>query len=326
MRSLSGQWALAGAPKIAFASEPAFAQESAYAPLAPESAPPRVLLRGERSGRTINPFWRLERKAPRGLGVALAVALILAAAGVGAVRGGHYQAFVASQGSLADFIAREVGLGVSEITMSGVARLDERDVLALAGISPKSSIPFLDVDAARLRLEKAPLVSSASVRKLYPNRVIIDIVERAPAALWQRGGDVSIVAADGAALDELKDSRLNDLPFVVGKGANKRLREYLALLDAAQELRGKIEAGVFVSERRWNLNMKTGVDVKLPEDDPASAMPALLKLEREDRILEKDILSLDLREPGRAFARLSADAADARAEKFADKKKKGEKP
>ena len=102
------------------------------------------------------------------------------------------------------------------------------------------------------------------------------------SALWQRDGDVSIVAADGAALDELKDARLNDLPFVVGKGANKRLREYLNLLDAAQELRSKIEAGVFVSERRWNLKMKTGVDVKLPETDPASAMLALLKLEREN--------------------------------------------
>jgi cell division protein FtsQ len=313
---LSGQLGWAGAP------EPAFAGGSAE-----PAAAHRVLLRGERSGRTVNPFWRLERKAPRGLGVALAATLILAAAGIGAVRGGQYQAFVAEQGSLGDFVARELGFGVNAVTISGIARLDERETLARAGISPKSSIPFFDVDAARMRLEKTPLVASASVRKLYPNRIVIDISERAPAALWQRDGDVSIVAADGAALDELKDARLNDLPFVVGKGANKRLREYLALLDAAQELRAKIEAGVFVSERRWNLKMKTGVEVKLPENDPASAMPALLKLERENRILEKDILSLDLREPGRAFARLSADAADARAEKFADaKKKKGEKP
>jgi cell division protein FtsQ len=286
-----------------------------------------VLLRGERSGHTINPFWRWERRLPRGLGVGLAAALILAAAAVGAVRGGQYQAFVAAQGPLGDVLARELGFGVKAVTISGIARLDERETLGLAGISPKSSIPFFDVDAARARLEKAPLVASASVRKLYPNRIVIDIVERAPAALWQRDGEVSIVAADGAALDELKDARLNDLPFVVGKGANKRLREYLKLLDAAQELRSKIEAGVYVSERHWNLRMKTGVDVKLPENDPASAMPALLKLERENHILEKDILSLDLREPGRVFARLTADAADARAQKFADaKKKKGEKP
>jgi cell division protein FtsQ len=284
---------------------------------------PRVLLRGERSRRRGG--LRFEARAPRGLGMALAVVLILGAFAVGAVRGGHYAAFVKAEGSLSDFLACELGFGVKVVTISGIARLDEKEVLDIAGITPRSSVPFFDVDDARARLERAPLVASVGVRKFYPNRVVIDIAERGPVALWQRDGEVSIVAEDGAALDELKDARLNNLPFVVGKGANKRLKEYLEILDAAQELRPKIEAGVYVSERRWNLRMKSGLDVKLPETDPAAAMATLLKLERDSRILEKDILYLDLREPSRVFARLSSDAADAWAQKFPDKKKKGEK-
>jgi cell division protein FtsQ len=306
---MSEQWALAGASEPAFAPEPA----------------PRVLLRGERSGRTRG-WLAFERKAPRGLGTALALTLLITAGAIGAVRGGQYQAFVAENGALGDVIARNIGFGVKAVTISGVARLNEKEVLALAGVSPKSSIPFFDVDAARAGLLKAPLVASAGVRKLYPNRLVIDIVERGPVALWQRDGEVSIVSADGAALDELKDARLNDLPFVVGKGANKRLKEYLSLLDAAQELKDQIEAGVYVAERRWNLHMNTGVDVKLPEDDPVAAVQELVKLERSSRILERSILTLDMRAPGRAFARLTADAADARAQKAAAKPKKGEKP
>jgi cell division protein FtsQ len=284
---------------------------------------PRVLLRGERAGRRGR--WRWEARVPRGLGMALAFVLILAAFAVGAVRGGHYAAFVKAEGGIGDFLARELGLGVKVVTISGIARLDEKEVLDIAGITPKSSLPFFDVDDARARLQRAPLVQSVGVRKFYPNRVVIDVVERGPVALWQRDGEVSIVAEDGAALDELKDARLNNLPFVVGKGANKRLTEYLSILDAAEELRPRIEAGVFVSERRWNLRMKSGLDVKLPETDPAGAMRVLLKLERDGRILEKDILYLDLREPTRVFARLSSDAADAWTQKFPDKKKKGEK-
>lgn len=313
MRSLSANLSFAGAPQSAFAA-------ALEAPAAP-----RVLLRGERSGRAKG-FWGLERKAPRGVGVALAMALILAAGALGAVRGGQYQAFIASEGGLGDFVAREFGFGVKEITISGIARLGPREVLELAGVSPQSSVPFFDVDSARARLLKAPLVAGASVRKLYPNRLVIEVTERAPVALWQRDGEVSIVAADGAALDQLRDARLDDLPFVVGEGANKRLPEYLSLLQAAQELRGKIEAGVYVAQRRWNLHMKTGVDVKLPETDPVAAVRALVKLERQSRILERQILSLDLRQPGRAFARLTAEAADARAAALAAKAKKGGKP
>jgi cell division protein FtsQ len=312
---LSRRLSFAGAPEPAFLVGPFEAQA------------PRVLLRGERSGRAKG-LWRLDRKVPRGLGLALAAALLAASAGVGAVRGGHYKGFVAAHGGIGDFLAREAGFGVKVVTISGVARLNEREALALAGVTPNSSLPFFDVDAARAGLMRAPLVASAGVRKLYPNRLVIDIVERGPAALWQRDGEVSIVSADGAALDQLKDARLDNLPFVVGEGANTRLKEYLGLLDAAEELKDKIEAGVFVANRRWNLHMKTGVDVKLPENNPAAAVATLVKLERSSRILERSILALDLRTPGRAFARLTAQAADERAQSLAAKAKgkKGVRP
>ena len=74
-----------------------------------------------------------------------------------------------------------------------------------------------------MRLETAPLVKQASVRKLYPNHLVIDLVERAPYALWQKDGQVNIVAADGAVIDQMRDQRFASLPFVVGEGANERL-------------------------------------------------------------------------------------------------------
>ena len=189
--------------------------------------------------------------------------------------------------------------------------------------SPEESLPFFDAAAARARLEAAPLVKQASVRKLYPGQIVIDIVERTPAAVWQKDGQVAAIAADGAVIDELRDTRSLDLPFVVGEGANERIAEFLSLLDAAQELRPKIYAGVLVGGRRWNLKMKSGLDVKLPETDPLSAVTTLVALERQSRILERDVLWLDLRTEGRVFARLSADAAAARA---AARAKKGAAP
>ena len=82
-----------------------------------------------------------------------------------------------------------------------------------------------------------------------------------------------------------------------------------------------VRAGVLVSERRWNLKLNNGVDVKLPETDPAAAAASLARLQREGRIIEKDIVAIDMRMPGRAIARLSEDAANARAEALARKPK-----
>jgi cell division protein FtsQ len=234
--------------------------------------------------------------------------------------------FVANEGGIGDFFARGLGLGIEVVTLSGQSRLTESEILAIAGVTPRDSVPFFDVEAAREKLEATPLIKQASVRKLYPSRLVIDLVERTPAALWQRDGEVRTIAADGAVIDELRNSRLSDLPFVVGEGANGRLGEFRALVDASAELAPKIEAGVLVGGRRWNLKMKSGLDVKLPETDPLAAVATLLGLHRRSRILDRDILWLDLRTPGRVFARLSAEAASARQERLDGHAKKGAAP
>jgi cell division protein FtsQ len=274
----------------------------------------RVLLRGERNaGRGLTRLRRLLLSAPRGLGLALAVALICGAALFGALRGGEYQSFIAREGDLRDVAARALGFDIAIVTISGQAELREREILAAAHITPKNSLLFLDAAEARKGLEALPLVKSASVRKLYPNHLVIDLVERAPYALWQKDGKVSIIAADGAPIDQMTDDRFIGLPFVVGDGANERLPEFTALLDAAGELRPKIKAGVLVSGRRWDLTMSNGVIVKLPEVNPRGAMAALVRLQREDRVLERAALSLDLRVQGKMFVRLTEEAAAARA-------------
>ena len=281
----------------------------------------RVLLRVERSAGASLPWRiRLDRPAPRKLEIALTLAVLLGAALLGAEHGGQLDAVTAQYGGVNDWVARTLGLGVQMVTVSGAAHMSERRILAIAGVDGKKSLPFFDVAEARARLEADPLIKQASVRKLYPHQIVIDIVERTPYAVWQKDGDVRAIAADGAPIDEVSDGRYADLPFVVGEGANGRVREFVALLDAMDELKPRVEAGVLIDQRRWNLRLKSGIDVKLPESDPEAAIAELLTLQRQSRILEKDVLALDFRVPGRVFARLSEEAAAAWADGHSAKK------
>jgi cell division protein FtsQ len=289
------------------------------------AAPARVLLRGERTRRGAA-RWTVHfaKPAPRGVGLVLAIALLGGVTIVGAERGGEYEAFAAREGGVGDYAARALGFGVAAVTISGQSQISEREILSLAGLSAQSSLPFFDAVQARKNLEALPLIKQASVRKLYPDRIVIDIVERAPTALWQKDGALSAIAADGTVIDKADDGRYAALPFVVGEGANDRVGEFIALLDASAELRPKIAAGILVGDRRWSLKMRSGVEVKLPEDDPQAAMATLLTLQRQSRILDRDILSVDLRVPGKVFARLSEEAAAAR--EAATKPKKAGSP
>ena len=286
-----------------------------------EAPPPKVLLRAERAARA-SLSWRvrLDRPAPHKLDIALTLFVLLGAALLGAERGGQLDWVSTGATHAGDWLARSLGLGVAVVTVSGPTHMTEPRILAIAGIDASRSLPFFDVAEAKARLEADPLIKQASVRKLYPNQVVIDIIERTPYAVWQKDGDVSAIAADGAPVDEVADDRYAGLPFVVGEGANERVREYVALLDAMDELKPRVEAGVLVGQRRWNLRLKSGVDIKLPEDNPEAAIAELLSLQRQSRILEKDVLALDFRVPGRVFARLTEDAAAAWADGHTPKK------
>jgi cell division protein FtsQ len=57
-----------------------------------------------------------------------------------------------------------------------------------------------------------------------------------------------------------------------------------------------------------------GIDVRLPEEGAADAVRRLVKLEGEIRLLEKDVIAIDLRMPDRVVVRLTEEAFAARAE------------
>ena len=122
-------------------------------------------------------------------------------------------------------------------------------------------------------------------------------------------------------IDSLRDDRFASLPFVVGDGANTKVPEFLAVLDKAGDLRSRIVAGIRVGDRRWDLKMDNGLRVSLPETDPGAAVATLAALDKSGKLLDKDLVSLDLRMPGRITVRLSEDAAAARVAALAKKPK-----
>ena len=265
----------------------------------------------------------LSRRLPRLMGTALTFGFFGTVGVTGAVYGGQYETFSATYGQPHDVVARLLGLGVERVTIAGIAQLTEREVLSAAGVTPESSIPFVSASGIRERLEQVPLIKTASVRKLYPSELVVTLTEREPHALWQRDGELFVIAADGTVIDQMEDERFVDLPLVVGEDANRRTKEYLALLDAAGPLKARIKAGTLVSGRRWNLKFDNGVDVRLPDIEAGAALARLIKFEREQKILEKDVLAIDLRMADRIVLRLTEESMAARLEGVKKKPTRG---
>jgi cell division protein FtsQ len=261
-------------------------------------------------------------RVPRFAGVIAGVSFLLAAGAYGVVKGEHIPNIVASIKSSADAAANAFGMRIAEVSLSGQRQVSREEIFAAAGVTESSSLLFLDVADARARLEAIPWIAEATVRKLYPDRLQITVTEREAFALWQLNGKISVIAADGTALSARLEPRLVTLPFVVGSGAAAKARDFLAILDKHPLIRDQVRASILVGERRWNLRLKNGIDVRLPENDIEGALTTLARLDREKSLLSRDITAVDLRLADRLTVRLSDGVAQAREDAIKKQSKK----
>ena len=264
----------------------------------------------------------LERTLPNRTGVALTVLMLLGSAGLGIVKGGHLDDLTAALSDTRNALANSAGFRITTVAINGRKQLSQDEVLAIGGVNGRSSLLFLDAAVVRDRLKANPWIADATILKFYPGQLQIDIVERSAFALWQQDGRLSVISEDGAVLEPFVARRFVSLPLVVGKGADGKARDFLALLDRYPQVRSVTKAAVFVGERRWNLRLKDGLDIRLPENDVGNALATLSKLDKDDRLFSRDIVAVDMRLPDRLTVQLSEDAAKARDELFKDKKTK----
>ncbi len=198
------------------------------------------------------------------------------------------------------------GFRVRSVEVQGTRRMNPGPIYQIALDQRATALPLVDVAAIRERLLDYGWVKDARVSRRYPDTLVVDIVERAPAALWQDGNRLSLIDLEGHVLDKVAVSRMPDLPLMVGTGANLHARDLDALLASAPTIKAQLVSASWIGQRRWDLAVQTGETIALPEGKVAAAT-ALAKFADKDKsagLLGRGIKWFDLRKAGQMTVRL----------------------
>ena len=242
---------------------------------------------------------------PRFAATIVSGVLLASSSAYGAWLGGHMDSVV--QG----FTAR-TGFAVDQIKVVGNHETSEIDILGSLGLNGWTSLVGFDVDAARERVAALPWVETAAVRKVYPHTIEVRIEERQAFALWQRGGELSVIERSGHVIAPYSGGKQALLPLFVSAEVPAHAPDLLARMDKFPDLAGRVKGYVSIGGRRWDLTMVNGVTVKLPEAGEDKAIATLAELESANGLLERDILSVDMRFADRLVVQLSPEADSAR--------------
>jgi cell division protein FtsQ len=189
------------------------------------------------------------------------------------------------------------GFKVNEVIVTGRVHIGRDDILKHLAVHQGAPIFGVSVDNAQKSLADISWVKDVRVTRRLPDKIIIDITERAPAALWQYQKKVSVIDVEGRTLTNDDVDAFQGLPLVVGEDAPLHTAELLTLLKAEPSVANEIASAVRVGGRRWDLRLKNGLSVKLPEHDTELALSRLAKEEEERHLFGKLITSIDLRIP-----------------------------
>ena len=204
-------------------------------------------------------------------------------------------------------IAAKAGFVVTRVETTGMERVDQLKVYSIVLAEKDRAMPLVDLEKIRSDLMQYGWIEDVRVSRRLPNTLVVEITERKPSAIWKRGNKLSLIDGKGVVLENVSVNETNGLPTLNGQGANVQSVALAQLVARAPSLKPQISAASWVGNRRWDLTFKTGETLALPECEAAAA-EALLNFARMDgvnRLLGRDIIHFDLRDPDRMYLRKS---------------------
>jgi len=199
-----------------------------------------------------------------------------------------------------------VGLKHMDRKLVDAVVVDELRRAAAPSEAAKPAQPLVDVDRIRERLLQFGWVQDARVSRRLPDTLVIDIVERRPAALWQDRQQLALIDKNGVVLDRVAIDKMPDLPLVIGPGANAQASQLNRLLASAPTLQPQLASATWVGRRRWDINFQSGETIVLPEGEAAArkAIEKFANLDKSSGLLGRGLLRFDMRVPGKMIVRL----------------------
>jgi len=222
---------------------------------------------------------------------------------------GQRQALIAQLSDLREDFEARPEFRVSLARVEGASDDLAEAVRARLGLTLPMSSFDIDLDTVRGRIEGLDAISRADLRVRSGGVLQVVITERMPVAVWRTEAGLTLVDDTGHRVAGLVSrSDRPDLPLIAGKGADLATPEALDLIAAAGPLSPRIRGIVRIGERRWDLVLDRDQRVMLPERNPVQALERLLALDNVQDIMNRDILTVDLRSDHRPILRLTPHA------------------
>ena len=217
------------------------------------------------------------------------------------IRSGIIDRFVAQTQSQFETLALSSGFEVKKVQIIGIQKTSQEEILKSLNLRPHQSMMSVNLSQGFFSLKRLKWIRSASIERHWPNGLIVRVNERDPWVLWKTDGKYYVIDTQGDIIEESSSKHYPQLLILSGRKAPQAFPELETLFKSEPALVKQIKGAIYVGERRWDLVLAEGTQVKLPETKISEALSVLKRILENQTIAFKNIKSIDLRLHDRFF-------------------------
>ena len=149
-------------------------------------------------------------------------------------------------------------------------------------------------------LNKKNLIKKFIITKTSNNLITIKIEEKNIIGLLNIENNNYLIDEFNNIIETKITPNLFHLPVFIGKNSNKNASVILNLIKES-DINLNYLSFSFVDQRRWNINLKNGVKILLPETKVLDTLKLLNKVTSKYNILNGNFIEIDMRIYGKYF-------------------------
>ena len=214
----------------------------------------------------------------------------IAAAGVGYIERASLSAAIIDASASS-------GLQLQTIEVQGRAHTSKDVLMAVSELTLGQPMLTISLPDLHDRLSTIGWVKEVAIERRMPSTIRVILTERVPMALLQTEAGHRVIDQDGNIISGADPSAFGHLTVVAGHSAGPNAAPLLNILRTEPELFAEVWAVTYQSERRWDVHLRNGIRVRLPETDPHTAWSRLAIIDHSKHITDRDLAVIDLRVP-----------------------------
>ena len=127
-----------------------------------------------------------------------------------------------------------------QISVSGNRIVAPEEIQKLFARDRDRSVLRIPLEARRAQIQEIPWVEEASVQRILPNRLRVEITERTPVAFFRNGNELTLIDAHGVLLERPEGEDFH-FPIVTGMSENLGREEREKRMQVYQEFMKNID-------------------------------------------------------------------------------------